>query len=324
MRAGLDADDMYIMVEDEFLATAQLYTAHLHHAEYQRLKALSRNRNVKSPDITRPVSGPALRDETRKRKAAEARAKGINEGLDPILSKERTNVEADEESDFEIERDDPWKGTQLHQFMTVSPRKERGLVGLQGMISETRAAAGFAAPERTGVGTPTKPKSSSRTSTNKVLDEDPENDDDDDDDDLDAPVARAPSQPPSKVTFTATRRETSHKGPQEGADPQAPLGKSILDRPQKKSKPLKPPQKRSFLDMNPFPKTIKPPSTPPRSIKREPPNTYVKTEPGNPSTLSPKTDRILQRLKAKREKDEKERKRGFGGGATGLNGIPIF
>ena len=42
MHPGLNADDIYVMVEDEFLATAQLYTQHLHQAEYQRLKALAR------------------------------------------------------------------------------------------------------------------------------------------------------------------------------------------------------------------------------------------------------------------------------------------
>src|ERR1700759_4337684 len=38
MISGLEHDDGWVMVEDEFLTTAKLFTAHLHNADYQRLK----------------------------------------------------------------------------------------------------------------------------------------------------------------------------------------------------------------------------------------------------------------------------------------------
>ncbi|KAF4549169.1 Hypothetical protein D9617_23g005840 [Elsinoe fawcettii] len=49
IREGYSADDIYMMVEDEFLSTAQLYTQHLHHAEYQRLKKLAKQRELEEP-----------------------------------------------------------------------------------------------------------------------------------------------------------------------------------------------------------------------------------------------------------------------------------
>jgi hypothetical protein len=38
MEVGLDKDDRYRMVEDEFLEAAKMFTQHLHAAEYQRMK----------------------------------------------------------------------------------------------------------------------------------------------------------------------------------------------------------------------------------------------------------------------------------------------
>ncbi|KAF2219109.1 hypothetical protein BDZ85DRAFT_299069 [Elsinoe ampelina] len=49
MREGYAADDIYMMVEDEFQSTAKLYTQHLHHAEYKRLQRLAREREAAAP-----------------------------------------------------------------------------------------------------------------------------------------------------------------------------------------------------------------------------------------------------------------------------------
>jgi hypothetical protein len=51
-------DDRYRMVEDEFLSTAQLFTAHLHRAEYNRLKTSAKATNAEAiREIERPVVG---------------------------------------------------------------------------------------------------------------------------------------------------------------------------------------------------------------------------------------------------------------------------
>lgn len=44
MTPGYQADDIFIMVEDELYSTAQIYTRHIHQAEYMRLKKLHRSR----------------------------------------------------------------------------------------------------------------------------------------------------------------------------------------------------------------------------------------------------------------------------------------
>jgi hypothetical protein len=41
---GIENDDGWMMVEGELLTTARLFTTHLHHAEYQRVKGLARTR----------------------------------------------------------------------------------------------------------------------------------------------------------------------------------------------------------------------------------------------------------------------------------------
>ncbi len=106
MRPGWDEDDGYIMVEDEFLATAQLYTKHLHHAEYQRLKNLARTRQtqISETDTNRPVSTTIMRDELRRKKTAESRSRKINAGLDPLLSDGGRKPKEDQgsESNFEV------------------------------------------------------------------------------------------------------------------------------------------------------------------------------------------------------------------------------
>jgi hypothetical protein len=44
MNDGYDADDIFRVVEDEFVTTAKLYSQHIHYAEYVRLKKLAASR----------------------------------------------------------------------------------------------------------------------------------------------------------------------------------------------------------------------------------------------------------------------------------------
>ncbi|EEP75511.1 predicted protein [Uncinocarpus reesii 1704] len=84
MREGLENDEVYIMVEDEFLATAQAFTRHLHYAEYARRKKAAKLANQSAPP-PRPTDGRSkLSDETRKKLEAEkasARQKAALEDL---------------------------------------------------------------------------------------------------------------------------------------------------------------------------------------------------------------------------------------------------
>lgn len=54
MIEGLDNDDAYVMVEDEFLAIAKQFTRHLHQAEYERRKReVERENNMGIADLNR-------------------------------------------------------------------------------------------------------------------------------------------------------------------------------------------------------------------------------------------------------------------------------
>ncbi|GAM88594.1 hypothetical protein ANO11243_066280 [Dothideomycetidae sp. 11243] len=84
MREGYDADDIWMMVEDEFQATAQLFTQHLHQAEYIRLQNQAREQEesmmTRSP---RPMAGfmPHHRSTlSKRRKPLDSDSEGTDDG----------------------------------------------------------------------------------------------------------------------------------------------------------------------------------------------------------------------------------------------------
>ncbi|KAI2871539.1 hypothetical protein CBS147323_2781 [Aspergillus niger] len=145
LREGFDNDDIYMMVEDEFYAVAQTFTQHLHYAEYIRRKKEAKLQNATTiQNIARPTDGVTAQSEEAKRKAAaEDLSAQQKEGLQKMVEGGRPAVDS-EEDDQEEEEDDTWAGTSLHDLL-ISPRKARSLVGMQGIKSTTRAAAGLRA-----------------------------------------------------------------------------------------------------------------------------------------------------------------------------------
>jgi len=309
MRPGLTADDIYIMVEDEFHACAQQFTKHLHHAEYQRLKNTSSQRNASAiTDIARPVDSiTAMRAETKKKKYAEAHERKIGKGLkamNAIAREKRVAAGGDQDSDsgFEMDKSDgPWQGTQLQRFMTTSPRKNlTSLTGLQGIVSNTKAAAGLdrsKKEEDSGRADPSE-QMSRKTPATEVLDEDTE-----DDDDLDAPNR-------TRVRITAP----------------APVARSYLPKTPTASlpSPSKRPAQRSFLDLSPINTPSSTGSV--RKTKHEVPRLEPIIQRGNPSLQTPPLsthDAIRLRLKARREREEREKKKKSSSGLK-VDEIPIF
>ena len=154
MHEGLSHDDIYIMVEDEFLSTAQLFTSHLHHAEYVRLKNAAKARSSLHPTanaLSRPTDSiTAMRAETKKKKEAEVRMGKNKAALDKMKSDARANIALD--SDEEVysedeEEEQPWAGTSLQGLMAPAARKSlTSLSGLQSIQSSTRAANGYSKP----------------------------------------------------------------------------------------------------------------------------------------------------------------------------------
>lgn len=315
MHPGLSADDIYIMVEDEFLSIAQRYTTHLHHAEYTRLKNLAKTRDTDS--LTRPVDSiTTMRQETRKKKQSEARATNIKSGMEVILTPERARRLAatggeegsSESSDFDEKETghEPWQGTQLQCFMTTSPRKNlAGLTGLSGVVSNTRAAKGYEQAPRSK--TPTKKQNPDPAPSLSSGD-----DSEDDDDDLDGPV-RAPPRP-------------------------TPSPKCKEAHPRAHPSPSRPRPKRSFLDLspispNPIAKNSRPQPTvsfettsPPRASvpsAKTPLYPAAKVEALGPTLRHASTLDIRSRLKMQRERGKlgKEKDAARGGG---VDEIPMF
>ncbi|KAK3306523.1 uncharacterized protein B0T15DRAFT_492062 [Chaetomium strumarium] len=93
MIEGVDHDDKYRMVEDEFLAVAGEFTRHLHAAEYQRLRGLAKSQNAETiQNISRPVTGE-MTDLVKRRHAALDAASKQRKGIASTLGKRAKNEE---------------------------------------------------------------------------------------------------------------------------------------------------------------------------------------------------------------------------------------
>ena len=131
-------DDRYRMVEDEFLSTAHLFTAHIHRAEYNRLKALATSQNAAAiSEIERPVVGsPGTL--ARRRREASRRTRKQNE----LRGREASSPPPPPP---------PRRTSSGLQGLMESPRKERRLARallLPRAASTTKAAAGFGSRAR--------------------------------------------------------------------------------------------------------------------------------------------------------------------------------
>lgn len=299
MYDGLDRDDIYIMVEDEFHAVARTFTQHLHHAEYVRLKNEARVRNASTlSTISRPTDSiTALRAETKRKKEAEARDaknKAILERLKGTRVPRPTSDDSDL-SPLEEKEGEHWQGTALQGLMTTSPKKGgNSLTGLQGVKSSTRAAAGYSKSEPRPTYAADRPFDlAPRPSGRKKSLSDELTADETDDDDLDAPAPMRHTSAIKATEVTAPRASS----PNTVSNPRH----SLHLKPKEQSK--KPP-----------PLIPKPPSSNP---KTRPEDDFV------PHSSLQQTESARRRLKARiaREEADKEAKRKSGGN---VDEIPVF
>lgn len=137
MRAGYDADDIYMMVEDEFQAVAQEFTAHLHAAEYKRLVKEAKNKPSRKlpPKLTSEMSIDSMRRIQKERLKNRQR-----DALNDITGKVRAAEKGDEKDD---EAPDPWTGTGLEGLMSQGDEGKTSLIGLEGTPSHSRAGKEF-------------------------------------------------------------------------------------------------------------------------------------------------------------------------------------
>src|SRR3954447_8787885 len=137
MHEGYDADDIFMIVEDEFQSVAQSFTHHLHHAEYVRMKKKARTASPPTPAI--PLNG--IRAETRNKLEAKNLSSRQNKAVKDMIGV--TGVASPEEGEEE-KANDPWQGTSLAGLMSKDGAHTRtALVGLEQIPSSTRAARGF-------------------------------------------------------------------------------------------------------------------------------------------------------------------------------------
>lgn len=231
MEEGLDADDRYRMVEDEFMEIAKKFTVHLHAAEYKRQQKMVKSRNAETINsISRPVMGK-MPDATKRKVEAIARAKTQRAALEGLLGKKKDGGLSDDGDEGEVL---PYFGTSLHGLMD-SPRRKATTITKPGAIHvATRAAAGFQRPasqsefSRPSTSGSPKPKSMAKVKSTAQRQEpaEQETSSDNDDDDLDAPIL-APKLPPLKrkaspaaIPSDVYQQEVSLKG-----SPLAPASK---------------------------------------------------------------------------------------------------
>ena len=120
MIEGVDYDDMYRMVEDEFLAVAKDFTRHLHAAEYQRLKGLAKSQNAETiQNISRPVTGK-MTGPVKRRHAALNTASRQRNGIADFLDKRATGNASKNHDEKQSSRR---PATSLQGLMD-SPRKQ--------------------------------------------------------------------------------------------------------------------------------------------------------------------------------------------------------
>lgn len=208
MLEGYDRDDIYIMVEDEFDAVARIFTKHLHHAEYERFKALAKERNSSTASaISRPVDSiTAMRAETRKKKEAEARDAKNKATLERFSNPAKRQRSDSDISDPEDQDKDTrsWKGTALQDLMRRSPKKNQtSLIGLGGVKSSTRAAAGYSKSEKKSTSTAARsfdlaPHKTCLEKEKTRLSPESSTSNGSETDDLDTPAAKRPMQNQSR------------------------------------------------------------------------------------------------------------------------------
>ncbi|KAK1531454.1 hypothetical protein CPAR01_11103 [Colletotrichum paranaense] len=208
MTDGLENDDKYRMVEDELVTIAGHFTAHLHAAEYQRLKAQTRTQNAETiKTISRPVVG-SLTELARKRQEELLSKKKQREAL---RRAKRDAGRADEDTGDETSV--PWRGTSLQGLMHSPKKKEVPLMALTRTDSGVRTSASglFGGVVRSSQSRRPAAPVKRRTPVDEATTED-------ESDDLGGPV-KAP-----------VRRKTEHSRPARSAYPAKPIAK-VQSRP---------------------------------------------------------------------------------------------
>jgi hypothetical protein len=239
MIPGPDNDDGWVMVEDEFLSTAKLFTEHLHQQQYIQLKELARQQNASriSREILRPVDGKtAMSEEVKKREEAEKRTEVQQEALEELGLHVR---DPNEEDDDDIDDVPFLRDPHLRRLVSAPPKPVQQLNRALKPKATTRAAAGFKRPRspspkgrmgRVAIGTSGRMEKGATSGLAGLAQElglapaqvnEEEDSEDDDTDDLDSPIharyqsmqrGRSPSRPTSTLSVRQPAKSSSVAG----------------------------------------------------------------------------------------------------------------
>ena len=187
MEEGLEQDDKYRLVEDEFLAVAQKFTVYLHAAEYKRQQRMAQSRNAQMiSSISRPTVG-VLPDHTKRRLDGIERTEAQRKVIGGLVDQNKSIRSDDSDSGHDL----PYVGTTLHSLMDSPRRRGISLSKITSTAATTRASAGFKKPsihskdpmyDSPKSKTAVKPSFERRSIGSSIASTD-------DDDDLDAPIA---------------------------------------------------------------------------------------------------------------------------------------
>ena len=291
MREGYNADDIYLMVEDEFLSIAKTYTQHIHHAEYVRLKKLARSRGTGTLNaIARTTDGRTKQSTALRMKIeAEEKDRKIKKGI-------RKLGDGDEDESDEAE-DEYMYDPQLAGLMTRDNPIRKELSYLSKAKSNTRAAAGFMQ----------SPHNIERKKDVLVFDHDPFTEDSDD-------LDRAPSQKakPSYSKAAKRDRENGHPNAINGSTPKIELGSSRIFK-----RFAKPAVQEDNRNATAFQRTS---STKISTVKEAPPSPLRANEAAENHTSKSAASDYLTKRRLEKERKEREEKRK----AKKANEIPTF
>jgi hypothetical protein len=196
MREGYTADDAWMMVEDEFVDTARMFTAPIHRSEYERLKRLSKSRGAETLEaIARSTDGRTAQSvSTKLKREAEGHRTKFHDGMKNILRDES-----------EGEDDEYMQDPQLAGLMTGSQPITQELTGTAKVRSNTRAAAGFSKSPRKDRWKDKLPVRSTPKTKPAPAAHSGEDTETEDSDDLDAPPRRTKAATPKPEGSSSTR-----------------------------------------------------------------------------------------------------------------------
>lgn len=153
MVQGFDNDDRWRMVEDEFYSVASRFTAHLHAAQYRRLKDEAKKRDPTIQATPRPVTRPPTLDVVRRQAAstlaasqrraiaaAKLRSKASDSAPAAAAAAAAATQSEDEHGDgFQIQH--PRKRTHLASLLDSSRKRVQPLMSIAASTGKARAAS---------------------------------------------------------------------------------------------------------------------------------------------------------------------------------------